>query len=189
MPLPSIDHETAEPQTLDEILYWHGGIVEALIDYRASVQRAIRSGSAVSARYVGMTDGDVDVHYDAQRSELDRLTILNLVASAEATIKNDFIRRVGGKLKDPLAKAYRDWHKTLSVKKKIRPDFDEGGILRVLKETKVMDNNIVGQFRECLQARHWVGHGRNFDKPDAIDRLDPDDVYDRANALLKALPK
>ena len=28
-----------------------------------------------------MTEGDVDLHFDAQRRELDRLTVLNLVAT------------------------------------------------------------------------------------------------------------
>ena len=74
-----------------------------------------------------MTEGDVDAHYDAQRRELDRLTILNLVASAEGTVKVDYFRRVDEKLKDALSLAYRQWHKTLSAKKQLRPDFDDGG--------------------------------------------------------------
>ena len=41
MPLPPIDPETAEPQTLDEIRDWHRGIVNAVVDQRASVQHAI----------------------------------------------------------------------------------------------------------------------------------------------------
>jgi hypothetical protein len=188
MPVPSIDHESAELQTLDEIRDWHGGVVDALIDQRASVQQAIRTGSSVAPRYVGMTEGDVDAHYDAQRRELDRLTVLNLVASAAATIKVDFSRRIREKRKDPLARAYRKWHKTLSAKKQRRPDFDDGGILDVLKEARVIDNNIVGRYRECLRARHWVGHRRYWAKPVEVDRLDPDDAYERADTLLRAMP-
>ena len=52
-----------------------------------------------------------------------------------------------------------------------------------------MDNNIVGQYRECLAARHWVGHGRRWEKPIAVERFDPDDVYDRCDKLLQSLPK
>jgi hypothetical protein len=178
----------AEPQTLDEIRGWHEGDVDALLEQRTSVQNAIRVGSSVSRRFVGMTESDVDAHYDAQRRELDRLTVLNLVASAEAAIKVDYFRRVRGRLKDPLAKAYRKWHKTMSNKKKDRPDFDDNGILGVLKTTGVMNNNVIGKFRECLRVRHWVGHGRYWAKPVEVDRLDPDDVCDRANALLRALP-
>jgi hypothetical protein len=188
MPIPLIDCATAEPQTLDEIRDWYRGIVDALRVQRASVQHAIRHGSAVASRFVGMTEGEVDARYDADRRELDRLTVLNLVASAEGTLKVDYFRRVAKKRKDSLSVAYRNWYKKLSAKKKLRPDFDDGGILDVLKKTKIMDNNVIGRYRECLRARHWVGHGRYWSKPVEVDQLDPDDVYDRADALLRAMP-
>jgi hypothetical protein len=188
MPVPPAYHQTAEPQTLDEIRDWHRGVVEALVGQRASVKRAMREGSAVAPRFAGMTEDDIDAHHDAGRRELDRLTMLNLVASAEAAIRIDYLRRVGGKLKGPLAHEYQVWHKRLSAKKQLRPDFDEGGILDVLKNAQVMDNNVIGRYRECLPVRHWVGHGRYWAKPVEVDHLDPDDVYDRADALLRAIP-
>jgi len=188
MPIPPVEYKTAERQTLDEILDWHRGIVEALIVQRASVLRAIREGSTVAPRFATMTESDVDEFFDSQRRELERLTMLNLVASAEAKVTLNYFDRVGKNLKDPLSSAYRTWHKTLSAIKQLQPDFDERGILAVLKETRVIDNNIVGQYRECLAGRHWVGHGRRWDKPIAIDRFDPDDVYDRCDALLRAIP-
>lgn len=188
MPLPSIDDRTGERQTLDEIRDWHRGMVESILNHRASVQQAIRSASPVAPRFVSMTEDDVEDYFDAQRLELDRLTVLNFVASAEATIRVDYFRRVGEKLKDPLARAYQAWHRTLSATKQLRPDFDEDGILDVLKETKVMNNNIIGQYRECLRPRHWMGHGRYWAKPVEVDRFDPDEVYARATALLQAIP-
>jgi hypothetical protein len=136
---------------------------------------------------MGMTESEVEAYYDSQRRELDRLTVLNLVASAEATIRLDYFRRVDGWLKDSLARAYQKWHVTLSVNKRRRPDFDEGGIRDVLKQAHVMDNHVVGRYRECLRPRHWIGHGRYWAKPAEMDRLDPDDVFDRADALLRAL--
>jgi hypothetical protein len=95
---------------------------------------------------------------------------------------------VDGKLKDKLSVAYREWHKKLSATKQRRPDFDEGGILDELKNAGVMDNHIIGQYRECLRARHWLGHGRYWAKPAEVDRFDPDEVYERADKLLRALP-
>ena len=89
MPFPHIDHELAEAQSLDEIREWHRGVADALLDRRASVLVAIRMGSAIAPRFFGMTEAEVDDYHDAQRRELDRLTVLNLVASAEATIKVD----------------------------------------------------------------------------------------------------
>jgi hypothetical protein len=180
--------QTSEPQTLDEIRDWHRDIVDALVERRASIQNAIRRGLTVASQFVGMTEGEVDAQYDAARRELDRLTVLNFVASAEGTIRVDYFRRINKKLKDQLSLAYRKWHKTLSKKKKHRPDFDVGGILDVLKKSKLIENHLIGQYRECLSARHWVGHGRYWNKPLSVDQLDPDDVYDRARALLLAMP-
>jgi hypothetical protein len=188
MRLPLIDGRTGERQSLDEILDWHRGVVESLVLHRASIQQAIRAGASVTARFVGLTEDEVQDHFDGQRREFDRLTVLNPVTSTEATIRIDYFRRVGGKLKDPLAQAYRNWHKNLSAMKQLRPDFDEGGILDILKRCKVMDNNIVGQYRECMPPRHWVGHGRYWTKPVEVDRFDPDDVHARATALLNAMP-
>lgn len=180
--------QTSEPQTLDEIREWYRDMVVALIEWRASLQNAIRQSLPVASRFVGMTEDDIDNRYKARRRGLDRLTLLNLVASAEGSLKLDYFRRVKKKLKDPLSRAYRKWHKGLSLKKKQRPDFDEPGILDELKKTKLIDNQLIGRFRECLQARHWVGHGRYWDKPTAVDMLDPDDAYERADALLNAMP-
>lgn len=131
-----------------------------------------------------MTESEVDGYHDMQRRELDRLTVLNLVASAEASIKDDFFHRVKRNLRDPLSRAYQKWYKALPPAKQRRPDFDEGGILEVLKDARVMDNHVVGQYRECLRSRHWIGHGRNWDKPVEVDNLDPHDVYDRCKTLL-----
>jgi hypothetical protein len=189
MPLPLINQETAEPQTLDEILDWHRGIVDALVDQRRSVNHAIRTSATVASRFIGMTEADVDVYYDAQRRELDRLTMLNLVASAEATIRRDYFRRVEEELKDQLARAYQKWHDTLSPQKRRHPNFDEGGILDVLRGAQVMQKHIIGQYRECLRVRHRVGHGRYWAKPVEVDRFDPDEVFDRTNALLQSLPR
>jgi hypothetical protein len=188
MPLPPIDFQTAEPQTLDEIREWQRGLIEALIDQRASVLHAIRDGSAIAPRFAGMTEDDVEDYFDAHRRELDRLTVFKLVVSTEATIRDDYARRVRDKGNHPLSKAYQAWHKTLSFVKQRRPDLDESGILDVLKNAHVMDNHIIGRYRESLRPRHWVGHGRYWDKPIEVDQLDPDDVYDRCNALLLAMP-
>jgi len=188
MPIPPVEYRTAERQTLDEIRDWHRGVLEALLMQRGAVLRAINEGSTVASRFAVMTESEVDQYFDSQQRELERLTMLNLVASSEATVTLNYFDRVGRNLKDTLSSAYRNWHKGLSARKQLRPDFDESGILTILKETNVINNNVVGQYRECLQGRHWLGHGRRWDKPIAIDRFDPDDVYDRCDALLRAIP-
>jgi hypothetical protein len=111
-----------------------------------------------------------------------------LVATAEAMITLDFFRRVRGRLKDPLSRSFKDWHDQLPAPKQLRPPFNEGGILDLLKDAGGVDSHIVGRFRECLDGRHWLAHGRRENRPIAIDQFSPDDVIDRANALLLAIP-
>jgi hypothetical protein len=159
----------------------------ALVAYRASIQSAIQTGAAVSPQWDGLTPAEVDAQYDLHRQELDRLTMLNLVASGEASITDDFFRRIERRLKDDLSKVYRKWYKNLSKKRRERPSFDEEGILSRMKESGTIDKDVVGRFRECLRVRHWVGHGRRWQKPLELERLDPDDVYERVNTLLQAV--
>ena len=190
MSTPSPDD--AELQTLDEIRAWHQGVVDALIEQRASSLRAIRDGTSTGPRFIGMTVDDVHHYFQAQTRELDRLTILNLVASAEAAIRVDYFHRVKGRLKDHLSKTYREWHKSLSKKKQRRPDFDKDGILERLKEADILGKTgkrLIGDYRECLRHRNWVAHGRYWAKPVEVEKLDPDDVFDRAANLIQGLPK
>jgi hypothetical protein len=93
VPLPPIDPDIGERQTLDEIRDWYHGIVEALVVQRATVLDAIRNGNRVARRYLGLNQAEIDAYFDSQRRELDRLTMLNLVASAEASLKDDYFHR------------------------------------------------------------------------------------------------
>ena len=190
MPIPRLDDEAAEPQTLDEIREWCSGVKDALNEQRVTALHAIQTGSLPAMRFVAMTPDEVNSYYEAQKAELDRLTMLNYVASAEATVKVYYFRRVGGiggKWRDQVSKVLRNWNKKLSGRKQRQPDFDRDGILDILKNAGAVPNHVIGQFRECLQLRHWVAHGRYWEKPSVVDRLDPEDVYARATALIQAL--
>ena len=188
MPLP-VEHPQSERQTLDEIYDWYVGMTESLVAHRAGIRETLLNGTAPEPRFFGFSETDVEQYFSGQRGELDRLTCVNLVGSAEGSIRLDFARRVLGQLPDPLARSYQAWYAALSAGKQDRPDFDEKGILERLKDSKVLvDNDIVGRFRECLKPRHWVAHGRYWAKHANVDRLTPAMVLKRAKDLLNALP-
>ena len=48
MPIPAVVQPSAEPQTLAEILDWHRGIVDAIVEQRTSIRTAIRRGLPVA---------------------------------------------------------------------------------------------------------------------------------------------
>lgn len=189
MPLLSVEHPQSERQTLDEIYDWYVGMTDSLVAHRAIVRATLLNGTAPEPRFFGFSEVDVDRYFSGQQSELDRLTCVNLVGSAEGSIRLDFARRVIGLLADPLARSYQAWYAALPSGKQDRPDFDENGILERLKDSKVLaSNDIVGRFRECLKPRHWVAHGRYWAKHASVDRLTPAMVFKRARDLLNALP-
>lgn len=72
--MPAFPLGDPEPQTLDAILDWHRGVVDALNEQRATVHTAIRTGSHVGPRFIGMTEVDVDDHrYWNKPVEVDQL--------------------------------------------------------------------------------------------------------------------
>jgi hypothetical protein len=71
------------------------------------VLRAIQDGSSVAPRFAAMTEADVDAYFDSHRGELDRLAVFKRVASVEATIRDDYARRVRDKGNSPLSSAYQ----------------------------------------------------------------------------------
>ncbi len=191
MPLPRLGHPTAAPQTLADIRAWHLGVLNALDDQRTAAVAAVQAGVPPAEHFVGMTEDEAEAYHRFQTQELDRLTVLNLVASAEAEVKVFFFRRMNrraGKWKDTLSKFLRSWWVGLSARKQSQPNFDEDGILDRLKEAGVLPGHVLREFRECLKYRHWVAHGRWSVRPPSVDQLDPDDVFERATALIQALP-
>jgi hypothetical protein len=157
----------------------------ALSDQINQLRSAIRTKASVPPRFFEMPETELEAYYDAHIQELDQLTILNLVACTEAAITVDYFKRVKQRGRDSLAVEYIAMHQSLTGARQLRPDFDS--ILERLKDAHVMDNHIVGRYKECRRARHWIGHGRFWSQPPEM-KLDLDEVYLRADALLQALP-
>ena len=66
MPIPRLDEETAEPQTLDEIREWYYGVKDALNEQRVAALHAILHGTPPAPRFVAMTADDVNAYYVTQ---------------------------------------------------------------------------------------------------------------------------
>lgn len=86
MTLPQLNEE--DRQSLEQILEWLADVVAALLFQQMHLQRATVTGSFIPARYFGMTEAEVEEHFDQLQDELQLLTRLNLVACAEAAIKS-----------------------------------------------------------------------------------------------------
>ena len=95
--------------------------------------------------------------FDAQRLQVGPSYHVNLVAS-RGDNRRHYFRRVEGKLKAPWLALSRSVE-TLSPQEQRRPNFDADGILNVLRKAHVMDNHIIGQYRECLRRDTGSGMG------------------------------
>ncbi len=174
------------PAVVDD---WHDGMVESMVRHRSLVRNAVRTGSSPGMRFDLMTEREVDDYFLAQRANLDHLTVLDLVSAGEAAVRLDYQWRVKGKLKDALSKDYRKFHANLINHQKERPPFGRQGILDILKSH--VDNKLarpVGDYRQCLNARHWVAHGRYWKEPQVLSTLTVFETRRRIDALLAALP-
>ena len=137
-----------------------------------------------------MTYDEIDAHFVAEREELDRYAVVNLVAAAEAAIRLDYRDRIRHNFKDALSKIYQNFHKGLSVKAKVRPPFDESGILDQIKSSTLVPAHIVTTFRQVLRYRHWIAHGRYWAEARInATSLTPQDALVACNDFLAALPK
>jgi hypothetical protein len=120
-------------------------------------------------------------HFDACQAEIDLTSVLYIVASAEARIRKDAIRRACCRT-DALGKSLARLHD--SREPDWRMPFREG-ILAAWKtyaRTELSGPDIepcvqaIGGFSTSLDIRHWIAHGRGW----AASQHVTDDVVARA---------
>ena len=132
------------------------------------------------AQLLGLNEAETDKLFEDQRRELEFLTMLALLATAEAILRIDFDRRVTNRLKDPLSRKYRETRR----KRKDRIRLDED-LLETL-QTEVNPRSIVSEFRAALKLRHWLAHGSHWHPKLGRDYL-PADIFDISIAVIETL--
>jgi hypothetical protein len=179
----------AEPQTLDDALAWHEAIVESVLSHRASTLASFHAGmSAAGSRFFAMSYDEIDAFFVKEREEVDGRSAITIVAAAEAAIRADYRQRVQRNLKDPLSRTYSAFHRALSAPAKVRPPFNESGIIDQIKTSGVVAGHVVAEFRRVLRMRHWFAHGRYWTLKLSGSGPAPSDVHAAAWALISALP-
>jgi hypothetical protein len=135
----------------------------------------------LGARFLGSNESEVDQSFQNQRMELELLTMLVLLTTAEAILRIDFRKRVQKRLKDTLSRKYREIWRTR--KDQVRLDLD---LLEALKE-EVAQLSVVSDFRAALRLRNWLAHGRHW-HPKLGRNYSPGLVFDISRAVVNALP-
>jgi len=181
-----------EPQgdpNIDSVWTWFEFQIALISQSRSDVLRSIspcRSpvGAALrshEARFFGFTQTEVEEFFEAQRGELELLTMFELLATTEAILRIEVKARVTARKKDPLSRRFRELAR--GGGDRIRLDED---ILGAMKEDGV-SANIIAAFRGALKLRHWLAHGRHW-HPKLGRGYAPSDVFDISRALIQSIP-
>ena len=178
----------SEPD-IDSVWLWFEFQLALVGEARGRILRTFAGGrSAVvepprvyEARLIGMTRVEVEAFFDAQRGQLELLTMFELLASTEAILRIEFRNRIAARKKDGLTRRFREIHKSSS--EKVRLDEDILGAMIA----EGAPPNVIAAFRGTLKLRHWLAHGRHW-HPKLGRGYAPNDVLDIAKALIASIP-
>ena len=145
---------------------------------KSQIRQQLLTGAPVTDPvFFGMSLEEVEDFF----RELDCLTILDLLAAAEAAIRVDFLNRAYHGKGEAVARDFRRLYKRHGVWVRLEED-----ILETWKRHRPAAKNAVGDFKAALNLRHWLAHGRYW-TPKFRMNYSPGDVYDIANNLLTAI--
>lgn len=181
--------EPYDDPDLDSVWRWFEFQSRLVGEEKGRVIRVFRAGfgnagedlDTSASRFIGFTRAEVDEFFDGQRSQLELLTMFELLATTEAILRNEFKVRVAARKKDGLSRRFRELHKANGDK--IRLDED---ILGAMKEEGV-GSKVIASFRGTLKLRHWLAHGRHW-RPKLGRPYAPGDVLDIARELIDSIP-
>ncbi|MGO8856702.1 MAG: hypothetical protein ACLQO1_13475 [Steroidobacteraceae bacterium] len=189
-----------DPATLDpgDVLNWFDLCSDGLA---REEQEARLLGSAselpvllLDVLGLGASREDVAGYFTASRQELELAAVLTLTAAAEARIRLDAALRLQNM--DDLAKRLRllrsnartEWH---------IPLYEEGIVdawklyIRSLTDLLRVDRarllTAIGRFKNLLNIRHWVAHGRYWQLQRGMEHYSPADAAGIVVELYDAL--
>jgi hypothetical protein len=159
-------------------------------DYFSQMETALEfaRNSALTAGehspYAAWTDDEVDAHFGRLAHELHQWIVLMLAASFEALFHLDFTARVRKRLKDPVTKGMRRLSTLAKRHKHRRIELDQ--VLDVWNEMQPSARNAIGEFRQLMEYRHWLAHGRYWNQKSGLRSIEPLEAWRRGVAVLAA---
>ena len=154
--------EAHDDPDIDSVWRWVEFQIALIGEERLRILRMFQLGNPIVAErpheklLIGFTRSDADEFFDAQKGQLELLTMFELLATTEAILRIDFKARVAARRKDGLSRRFRKLHKENGDK--IRLDED---IPAAMKEQGV-PANVVAAIRGTLKLRHWLADGRHW---------------------------
>ena len=171
-----------EIRSISDAWQWYDDTRAALILHEQRVLGSITSGNSIPGHLRGMTLNEVRTYFRSQIGELENLTGFLLLSSTEATLRVDYLKRVYGRKKDAVSRAFRNLYKKRGLRARLRED-----ILRVWGKEYPTSRSAISDFRGAINFRDWMSHGRYW-----IPRLGreyrPESVLAISDRLVDAIP-
>lgn len=136
-----------------------------IADYHADAEASLRlyfsnSCPEYQTRFTGYTPSEVAVELTERVEETEMRSTFVVLARVEAAFRRDYKARAASKRADPISVEFRKLHKNRGD----RAAF-EGGILEVWRQQLVAtDRKFISQLRGMFKYRHWLAHGRNWNR-------------------------
>ena len=162
-------------QTLIELAQYHNDASDSLSYFLLDQFRNH------DLRFLGYTRAEFQNLLKSRRNETELRSSLAMLALLEAALRIDFRQRIKQRRKYSLSKAFRSLRK--QGRSKIR--FDDLLNLWILHHPGV--KRPFSEFRSALHFRHWLAHGRYWDRP-SHGRFDYFAIYSLTEAILTVCP-
>jgi len=148
---------SGEELSLIRIWEWYEETEQAINLYQQEVINGLISGERVSETFSGMTRKEVKQYFSDHKKELEHIVSLNIIASTEASLRVDYLRRAlrGKRKKNKIDNKFKE----LYIKKETRVSLRDE-ILEAWKEVHPDYTEVIGDFRGALNVRDWLAHGR-----------------------------
>ncbi len=165
-----------EGQSLAEIADYHNDAVDSLTFFLQPVSQQN------NPRFLNYSSSEFNELLHSRIQETDLRSSLATLAAVEAALRIDYRLRATQRRKDPLSRAFRVIYKT--KRENVRFDDD---LLDLWVQHHPDLRRLVGQLRAALLFRHWLAHGRAWERP-AHGRFDYDSIYNLAELILTNFP-
>jgi hypothetical protein len=168
--------------SLSYIWQWYKETEKAINHYKIKVIDSLTSNTRMPDLFLSMTKDEIIEHFTGQQEELEKLVSLNLVVSAKASLRVDYLTRVYNKKKGSVSRNFRDLYQKNGPEARLSED-----ILEIWVNSHSACQSAVGDFRGLLRLRHWLAHGRYW-TPKLGRNYTPERVFDISKNLFDALP-
>ena len=171
----------SQPTPLDVWNYYIRAL-EAFSACHGQLLSALRTGAvARNSAFYTMNSMELDSAFENMSEELGLEVALALVAAIEAMLMLDYQRRAQSGPKDALqVRMLVRWKRRRETVR-----FDE--VLEAWKEAHPAQGEVIGRFKQVLDLRHWVAHGRYW-PPLGFSGYDAYTVAERAQTMQRSFP-